>query len=191
MATDPHPHTSFSHPAALTRFFQPSRAFLAADSTGCDAVATGALVFSADGRRLLLVQRAAHDSMPLRWEVPGGACDAAADATVLHGLARELREETGLVLRRVVRALPRPAHVFATRRGLRVAKFYFHVHVDPAVPAVTLDPDEHVGFVWAAEDECRARSLVTPAGETVELVFTTPEQESLVLDAFRLRRDPS
>lgn len=33
------------------------------------------------------------------WSTPGGVIDAA-DPTVLHGLAREVREETGLVVRR-------------------------------------------------------------------------------------------
>ncbi|KAK8063901.1 hypothetical protein PG996_008553 [Apiospora saccharicola] len=73
--------------------------------------------------RILLVQRAAHDSMPLRWEVPGGACDDE-DETVLHAVARELWEESGL----------RAAHIgpqvgegraFFTRRGRRMLKVEF------------------------------------------------------------------
>lgn len=45
--------------------------------------------------RVLLVQRAAHDSMALRWETPGGGCDDD-DISILHSCARELFEETGL-----------------------------------------------------------------------------------------------
>lgn len=45
--------------------------------------------------RVLLVQRAAHDSMPLRWETPGGGCDDD-DTSILHSCARELFEESGL-----------------------------------------------------------------------------------------------
>ncbi|KXJ87938.1 hypothetical protein Micbo1qcDRAFT_215248 [Microdochium bolleyi] len=45
--------------------------------------------------RVLLVQRAPHDSMPLKWEVPGGGCDED-DPSILHSCARELLEEAGL-----------------------------------------------------------------------------------------------
>ncbi|KAK0717544.1 NUDIX hydrolase domain-like protein [Lasiosphaeria miniovina] len=45
--------------------------------------------------RVLLVQRAAHDTMPLRWETPGGGCDDD-DTSILHSCARELFEEAGL-----------------------------------------------------------------------------------------------
>lgn len=44
----------------------------------------------------LLVRRAASDSYPLKWEIPGGSVSTARDASVLHAAARELREETGL-----------------------------------------------------------------------------------------------
>jgi len=45
--------------------------------------------------RVLLIQRAAHDSMPLRWETPGGGCDDD-DISILHSCARELFEEARL-----------------------------------------------------------------------------------------------
>ena len=38
--------------------------------------------------------------MPLLWEVPGGACDFE-DESLLHAVARELCEESGLRARRV------------------------------------------------------------------------------------------
>ncbi|PWI68691.1 hypothetical protein PCL_01780 [Purpureocillium lilacinum] len=44
----------------------------------------------------LLIRRAASDSYPLKWEIPGGSVSTARDASVLHAAARELREETGL-----------------------------------------------------------------------------------------------
>ncbi|KAL2271972.1 hypothetical protein VTJ83DRAFT_1343 [Remersonia thermophila] len=156
--------------------------------------------------RILIVQRAPHDSMPLRWEVPGGACDPE-DPTMLHGLARELWEEAGLKLRRVVRPVG-DEHVFLTRRGRAVAKVTCEVEVetvrseggDEALPEVVLDPNEHVRFVWATEEECRkgrAVAVVVDAGEgegegerteEVEIQFTTQAQREVVLQGFELRK---
>ena len=54
----------------------------------------GALVESPDG--LLLVQNQRRNGS-LDWSTPGGVIDAT-DASVLHGLAREVEEETGLLV---------------------------------------------------------------------------------------------
>lgn len=57
--------------------------------------------------RLLLLQRAPADTLPLKWELPGGSVDVDedgdGDASLVHGAVRELGEETGLVGGRVVR----------------------------------------------------------------------------------------
>ncbi len=76
--------------------------------------------------RILLLQRAPTDSMPLRWEIPGGACDLE-DESLLHAAARELREEAGLRARTaaalvVVRdrdGRDRGGDVFFSSRGQR------------------------------------------------------------------------
>ncbi|KAK0703874.1 NUDIX hydrolase domain-like protein [Lasiosphaeria miniovina] len=167
---------------------------------GLDATCTGALVFSraaaggGDGQedRILLMQRAPTDSMPLRWEVPGGGCDWD-DASLLHALARELWEESGLLLRAVVRQVGEP-HLFATRRGLRIAKFTFEVQVEGeggALPQVTLDPNEHVRFLWATEEECRRHRVAVGDGgeEVVDIEFTTKAQFEDILLGYRLRRE--
>jgi len=56
----------------------------------------GALVES--GSRVLLVQNRRRNGA-MEWSTPGGVIDAS-DATVLAGLAREVEEETGLVITR-------------------------------------------------------------------------------------------
>ncbi|TPX13026.1 uncharacterized protein E0L32_006452 [Thyridium curvatum] len=154
-----------------------------------DAIATGALVFDQQDR-LLLIQRAAHDSMPSRWEVPGGAADPD-DKTVLHAAARELWEETGLVLKRLVRQVPLgpegpDAAVFFTRRNLRIGKFTFESEVEGCggSSVIKLDPNEHQHCLWVTEDECRARRT----GGNVEITFTTVQQEQTILEGFRMRR---
>ncbi|KAG6035150.1 hypothetical protein E4U41_006238 [Claviceps citrina] len=121
--------------------------------------------------RVLLVQRAAHDSSPLRWELPGGAVDAD-DPTVLHGLAREVAEETGLRVRHVRRVVPVPGtqthQVFwNSARSKLIGRFVFEVEIETAAtggrgvadggppPVVVLDEREHRDFVWATEGEVR------------------------------------
>jgi len=98
------------------------------------AAATGALVFSrATGEdRVLLIQRAPHDSLPLLWEVPGGACDWE-DESIFHGVARELWEEAGLKMTNVVRTVGKEEG-FLMRNGLAVAKTTFEVEVETPKP---------------------------------------------------------
>lgn len=105
--------TTFTSPASLADFQQPMQTYLATHPE-FDGIAVGACVFSqpqpqsqsqsdlhsTEEPRILLVQRAPTDSMPLLWEVPGGACDFE-DESLLHAVARELREESGLGARRV------------------------------------------------------------------------------------------
>ncbi|KAK4239592.1 hypothetical protein C8A03DRAFT_42822 [Achaetomium macrosporum] len=117
-----------------------SRESFLSTNPGFDFVATGALVFSqATGEdRILLIQRALNDSWPGRWEVPGGGCDPE-DESIRHSVARELLEESGLVLKDVVRQVGE-AHVFLTKRSRKwVAKFTFEVDVE--TPAAGVLPE--------------------------------------------------
>lgn len=132
--------------------------------------------------------------MPLRWEVPGGACDDE-DETVLHAVARELWEESGL---RATHIGPQvgEGRPFFTTRGRRMLKVEFLADVEgqaveskeggkkKSPPEVKLDPDEHVAFVWATEEDCLAHKV----GESV-IKFTHDEQEESILEGFRMRRE--
>jgi 8-oxo-dGTP diphosphatase len=89
--------------------------------------------------RVLLVRRAAWDSYPSCWELPGGKADAGeapADA-----LARELREETGLALRRARQAFE---CVVRSPSGRTVRECFFEV----AAGGEPLLSDEHDDLVW-------------------------------------------
>ncbi|KAK3671311.1 hypothetical protein LTR78_008771 [Recurvomyces mirabilis] len=124
-------------------------------------IATSVLVVSQSfggEPRILLLQRATSDSHPNKWEPPGGACDDE-DPSILHGAARELREETGLKVSRFDAVVGEPYH-FEVRSGRRVARFHFAIRIrvdSGALPVVRLDPAEHQHFVWASEAEIVAR----------------------------------
>lgn len=162
-----------------------------------EGLATGAVIFSAhhpagQPDKVLLVQRAPHDSMPNRWEIPGGAVDE--DETVLGGVAREVWEESGLRVSRLTASVwagegLAAGAVFRTTRGRFIFKLTFVAEVEDS-SAVRLDPDEHQDYVWATEEECRAR-LVGRSAEgkaPAELVFTTAAQEEAIMRAFETRR---
>ncbi|KAK1989159.1 NUDIX hydrolase domain-like protein [Colletotrichum cereale] len=192
---------SLAYPPSLESYNLPMRAWLAAHAKTLDGLATSALVFDRRGR-VLLLQRAAHDSMPLRWEAPGGAVDDA-DTSVLAACARELREESGLEAVRVVRVVSEgpgkePGSFLTNRTGtLALRRFAFEVEVaaQPSPPGeddggdgdelvVRTDPEEHADHVWASEEEV-ARERV---GDK-DIPITNAQMASLILDGFRRRRE--
>jgi 8-oxo-dGTP pyrophosphatase MutT (NUDIX family) len=150
-----------------------------------DGIAGGALVFD-NQDRLLIVQRASHDSMPNLWEIPGGACDLI-DESILHGIAREVFEEAGLRVT-ALKHLVGPHVVFkASTHGSIWCKFSFEVEVE-STEVVTLDPDEHQDYLWVTEEECKSHRKERE-GEVVEFRITTAAQEATILDGFRLRKE--
>ncbi|KAK6207729.1 NUDIX domain-containing protein [Colletotrichum tabaci] len=188
----PPPAFDLTYPPSLEPYNTPARAWLAANGKSWDGLATGALVFDRRGR-VLLVQRAAHDSMPLRWETPGGGADDD-DASLLAACARELWEEAGLEAVEVVRvvsegAAREPGSVFTNRTGTAVyCRFAFEVRVretgDGDEMEVRIDPDEHADYVWASEEEVRRERV----GDK-EIPITNGQMARLILDGFRRRRE--
>ncbi|KAJ6442163.1 nudix domain-containingprotein [Purpureocillium lavendulum] len=188
------PAFNFTFDPTLATYDTPMETYLASHPE-FDAIAAGALVFSREpatgARRLLLLQRAAHDSMPLRWEIPGGACDFD-DPSLLHGLARELWEESRLMLRHVSALVTlgigapnlgkgsQDGAVFFSRRGKRIIKYSFLVEVEEPAEVV-LDPNEHAQFLWATEEQFREGRAAD-----VELNMTTDQQAATIREAFRL-----
>jgi 8-oxo-dGTP pyrophosphatase MutT (NUDIX family) len=186
MASDPPPRPtlSFAFSSSVTPFNVHVKTYLASHEE-CEAIATGALVF--DGQdRLLVLQRAANDSMPHLWEIPGGACDEE-DETILHGVTREVWEESGLKVSAFRRRVgPDNGHVFFTRKGLKVCKYSFETEVE-STEGVRLDPKEHQNYIWVTEEECRSHK-VEDGNSVLEIKFTTPAQEATILEGFRLRK---
>jgi 8-oxo-dGTP pyrophosphatase MutT (NUDIX family) len=130
---------------------------------------------------ILLIQRVGKDSMANKWEIPGGGIDDT-DPTILHGLAREVFEETGLHLTRVVDLIEMQECLW--RRG-KYCKWSFEIEVaeippphrshtphqhdekpadgvkDLASIPIILDPEEHQSFAWVTEDKVNEYSITT------------------------------
>ncbi|KAI8960378.1 NUDIX hydrolase domain-like protein [Daldinia sp. FL1419] len=168
----------FTSPDSLVAFKLPLKAYLQKNPQ-FNSVAVAAFVFNDEGK-LLVVQRAAHDSFPLLWEVPGGACDYE-DESLLHAVARELWEESGLRAKSIVAAVGEGISIpYRGNRLMFKCSFLTEVeHYD-----VKLDPNEHQAFLWVTEEEARAGKC----GD-VEFKYTTKEQQCIVYEAFKLNND--
>ncbi|KAL5323089.1 hypothetical protein ACEPPN_007617 [Leptodophora sp. 'Broadleaf-Isolate-01'] len=191
----PTPLAPFTFSPTLSAFNVPMTTYLSSlplphQHLPHQAIASGALIFTPSTNTLLILQRAASDSSPNKWEIPGGGVDLT-DETILHGVAREVLEETGLVVTHIKRLVgPREGLSFVTRRGLRVVKFAFEVEVKregdvEGVGEVKLDKNEHQRFLWAGEEECRSARME----DGYELVFTGKTHQECILEGFRLRRE--
>lgn len=140
-----------------------------------ESFGVGGYIFSQDESatpHVLLLQRALTDSMPGCWEGPGGAFEPGVDGTLLDGVAREVLEETGLHVSRVVELVAVDSWTHARRNGskFRIAKYSFIVEVYESVRqsearpvpreeiSVQLMASEHQAFDWATEEDVR-RSL--------------------------------
>ena len=135
--------------------------------------------------------------------MPGGGCEPG-DPTILHSVARETFEETGLMLTRFIRQIG-DGQEFVCSKG-PCLKLSFEIEVqglegqgmghrlmhgedkesgkeqghDDTVgrgAEITLDPEEHEDYVWATEEDVR----------TGRYPGMSAEQQALMLKAFELR----
>lgn len=179
----------------VAEFNVPGKEWLAIHDKHFDGLHASAVVFDSSSSavssaRILLVQRAALDSMPHKWELPGGAVDGE-DVTILDGCARELLEETGLTAVRILRRVTEGAGgealtVFTNSSGKRIfCKFVFEVDVADGAEIV-LDPDEHQDWVWASEQEVVEGRVAGEDGKCIPL--TAPHVQRIIMESFRLRK---
>ncbi|KAE8356929.1 NUDIX hydrolase domain-like protein [Aspergillus coremiiformis] len=172
---------TFTIPPHLNKYHVPLSTFKASNPQWTNFV-VGGLVFShsppkvLNGEneksepRVLLLQRALTDSLPGYWEGPGGGCEDR-DESILAAVAREVLEESGLHVSRMV-DLVGVAEWVKERNGTMffVVKLTFLVEVYEAQETtgemegeavrrwedrVRLEPTEHSMFEWASEEQVR------------------------------------
>ena len=188
----------------LSIYLQKNSAFTNLAVGACILARTADHQSSPSPPRLLLVQRAATErGFPNLWEIPGGSAEED-DPTILHSVAREVFEETGLRLTRFVRAVGDGIQ-FTTGRQKTWMKLTFEIEVQEDLcravngtaggqclsdaastliyeglgdGLVKLDPAEHQAFKWVTEDELK---LWGP-GKIV-----TEEQRQMMLQAFEVQ----
>jgi len=170
-----------SKPAAMNSSSQP--AFLPPP----DTIVVGAFIFtppSAKPPKILLLRRAAapEEPFPLLWEAPGGGAEfPPIDETILDAVTREVFEETGLRVTRILGAVKGPSEEGCSEEGWQefegrrvdpkkgrrkiYRKFNFLVEVEwlggvdgagEGTVQVNLADDEHVEYAWVARDELAA-----------------------------------
>jgi 8-oxo-dGTP pyrophosphatase MutT (NUDIX family) len=163
----------FTFPASLTPYNTPPALYLFANP-GLTNLVVSALILH--NRRVLLIQRAAHDGFPLKWECPGGCVDTT-DASILHAVCREVREETGLAVRHVTEVVD--TLEFDGHEGTKWRKITFLVVMgsDHEVEGLQLDAREHVDAVWAGEGD-----VVAGRAQGREIQFAYDAQRQTVLD---------
>ncbi|MFJ4773782.1 NUDIX hydrolase [Streptomyces uncialis] len=108
----------------------------------------GALIRDPYDRVFVQRRSAGRRLFPGCWDIVGGAVEEG--ESLLEALHREIAEETGWRLRRV---LARVAHEEWTANGLRHLESDYVVEVDGDLSSPELEWDKHTEFAWTAADE--------------------------------------
>jgi 8-oxo-dGTP diphosphatase len=104
-----------------------------------------AAVIERSDRRILIGQRKQRDTSPLKWEFPGGKVEE--DEAPEAALARELREELGVTLKKCVE-LGRAHHTYAAPRGELEVRFYA-----ASIQESEVTPEEFEQIAWVLPKE--------------------------------------
>ena len=134
-----------------------------------------AAVIEREDRRLLIGQRRRHDTSPLKWEFPGGKVEEG--ETPEAALARELREELGVTLRKCAE-IARVTHKYAeTIEDLEI-RFYAAEIAETSIAAKAFEqvawvlPKELAGYDFLAANARIVANLATGRIKPREILST-------------------
>jgi 8-oxo-dGTP diphosphatase len=135
-----------------------------------------AAVIEREDRRLLIGQRRRHDTSPLKWEFPGGKVEHGEDPEA--ALARELREELGVTLRKCAE-IARVTHKYAeTVENLEI-RFYAAEIAETVIAAKAFEqvawvlPKELAGYDFLAANGQLVGNLATGRIKPREVLANT------------------
>lgn len=134
-----------------------------ATSEQVDRFVVGAVI--GNGDKVLLLKRASHDFMPGLYELPSGKVEAGENLNV--SLKREVYEETGIRGIEPVDYLG--SFDYQSKSGKHTRQFNFAATVDSQ--KVTLDSQEHEGFVWAAAHEVKNYNVSEEVQKAIQTYF--------------------
>ncbi len=118
-------------------------------------VGVKALVKNAEGKYLVLERSVKkYPEVPNRWDIPGGRINPG--APLLDNLAREIKEETGLILTGTPTLIA--AQDILRIPGKHVVRLTYLVTVGPGEPK--LDGEEHDRYEWFNLQELQTRAGV-------------------------------
>jgi 8-oxo-dGTP diphosphatase len=135
-----------------------------AHNEGIDHFVVGVAVFR--GGKLLVVRRVADDWHGGMYELPGGGVESG--ESFADCVERELFEETGLRVRRIIDVVG--GFDYATRTKSRVRKYSFLVEVEPG--EVSLAPGEHDEFRWIDAETLIGLPMAPDMREIVQALVT-------------------
>ena len=122
---------------------------------------------------LLLLKRTSHeDVFPNVWELPGGHVEVT-DESVVHAVAREVLEETHLIVSNIVGEIEETTWESKDQSKSNIQ--LNHV-VTVQEGDVKLNPEEHSDWQWVQEGQ-------------VEGLYMTAEMREVVNDAFQFAVD--
>ena len=136
-----------------------------AQKDGITHIATGVAVLR-DGK-ILMVRRVADDYLGGVYELPGGGVDQ--DETITEGAIREAREETGLIVSRVIARFA--GFDYSTDRKPKVRQVNFLVEVEPG--DIALNPDEHDAYVWVDQNNMSSMEMTDNMKTCIEDAMKT------------------
>ena len=109
-----------------------------AKKDGITHISTGVAVLR-DGK-ILMVRRAVDDFLGGAYELPGGGVDEG--ETIIEGAIREVKEETGLVVSKIVANFK--GFDYSTDNKPHVRQVNFIVEVEPGDILLSHEHDEHI-----------------------------------------------
>ena len=138
-----------------------------AEKDGVQKLVVGAVIYK--NSKFLLLERVLSDSMGGFVGIPSGTVEAGED--LLTALAREVQEETGLLVTGVLEYLG--SFDYRSSSGKKTRHFNFFVEVKEG--KIKLDPTEHQAYYWVALSDAAFTTL--NISDTTKAVLKTAAQQ--------------